>query len=839
MEAPDLTKIAKQLLDEATKLIVESFPELKLLVIETIEYVFVPRAIARQVALAILLETGAVTLNQILHLVQKLYCNFSSRSRLIRQLETKQQDALTQDAWMDLAEQIDNIQENDIWRTEPSCPLYEADRISSRIDEFMHLMRRRDVFDLMFTLRGGIARNTFGLLHEGLFSKAMAGTKMLVETYHNIVCASLDFVCDSQPLPGEEMIPTEAKLAFFNETRHMYGRTALMLSGGAALGHYHVGVVKALMSNGLLPRVLSGASAGSVLCAMIGTRTDEECQDLYSFKGTNSPGHSGKLIIEFFRPIGAVAAGIPKRETSNELQEVLQNTAGAFKDGKRTWQLFFPIPIRTFTSTLYDILTGHKRAQDVLMNDTEYFRQCCRDNVGDFTFQEAFDRTGRILNITVSPKNRSDPPRLLNYLTAPHVLVWSAAVASASLPGVFEANSLLVKDADGTERSESATIASFIDGSMEQDLPMQQLSEMFNINHFIVSQANPHAVFLTSFGMSKIGKNIWNNRVMNLLSGVLLFLKNQAKCWIGNIVEMIGGQRIAPMWDTRRGFGKQFFTQEYEGRDIDVSLIPWINHRSLFSALLHCIYNPSREEWLEWVSAAERETWRYIPKIKSHVAVEMTLDKCVQRLRKRIVVESIDTKGIMNKERMNNRVPSFFTSASLVNMSGLGVTDRYSIGELELDEKSTCSDDRPNTGQGREFPVGWGGLGLRGNHSTGSLNRSTSGGSGLFLMDHEVEDEAYTASRYSMQQEAGEHPSHNGTRDEAGTTVEFGGYMKTTSMADFYYKRSHGSSLGALSTAAASVAADEENEVQSTAPKPLTPTSPSNTTDTTIHHANC
>ena len=46
------------------------------------------------------------------------------------------------------------------------------------MDEFVHLMRRRDVFELMFILRGGIARNKFGLLHEGLFSKALAGTKV-------------------------------------------------------------------------------------------------------------------------------------------------------------------------------------------------------------------------------------------------------------------------------------------------------------------------------------------------------------------------------------------------------------------------------------------------------------------------------------------------------------------------------------------------------------------------------------------------------------------------------------------------------------------------------------
>lgn len=85
-------------------------------------------------------------------------------------------------------------------------------------------------------------------------------------------------------------------------------------------------------------------------------------------------------------------------------------------------------------------------------------------------FQEAFDRTGRILNIVVTPANRGDPPRLLNYLTSPHVLVWSAALASSSLPGVFEANRLMVKDVDGTERYESATEMKFSDGSMEQDL---------------------------------------------------------------------------------------------------------------------------------------------------------------------------------------------------------------------------------------------------------------------------------------------------------------------------------------------------------------------------------
>jgi hypothetical protein len=154
------------------------------------------------------------------------------------------------------------------------------------------------------------------------------------------VVKALNFVCD---VPVDrDGISCDTKLAFFNETRHAYGRTALLLSGGAGkymknsfqylnmfvspwthvnihsrssfrvctistpqyriftysferdrtlmdscsphlcfcisltdmagLGFYHVGFVKALFEQGILPRVLSGASAGSIISSMIGVR---------------------------------------------------------------------------------------------------------------------------------------------------------------------------------------------------------------------------------------------------------------------------------------------------------------------------------------------------------------------------------------------------------------------------------------------------------------------------------------------------------------------------------------------------------------------------------------
>ena len=185
-------------------------------------------------------------------------------------------------------------------------------------------------------------------------------------SYHNVVCAALDFVCDAPVGAGEAPIPTDARLAFFNETRHAYGRTALLLSGGAALGFYHVGVVKTLMENRLMPRVLGGSSAGSIVCAMIGTRTDEECErDLFSVKGTDAPGHSGRLAINFFRPLGTDEADSTNQgdHVKNDIAEVYRNTAGFMHDAKRTWQIFIPIGLRRFSSIVYDLLTGNRRAQ--------------------------------------------------------------------------------------------------------------------------------------------------------------------------------------------------------------------------------------------------------------------------------------------------------------------------------------------------------------------------------------------------------------------------------------------------------------------------------------------
>jgi hypothetical protein len=58
--------------------------------------------------------------------------------------------------------------------------------------------------------------------------------------------------------------------------------TDLRAAGGASLGMYHFGVIRALFLQGLLPRVLSGSSAGSIVMAIVGVRTTEELSEMCS-----------------------------------------------------------------------------------------------------------------------------------------------------------------------------------------------------------------------------------------------------------------------------------------------------------------------------------------------------------------------------------------------------------------------------------------------------------------------------------------------------------------------------------------------------------------------------
>ena len=60
--------------------------------------------------------------------------------------------------------------------------------------------------------------------------------------------------------------------------------------------------------------------------------------------------------------------------------------------------------------------------KDGYLLDVHVLEECVRANVGDLTFEEAYGRTKRVLNITIPTAEGGEVPSLLNYLTAPDVV---------------------------------------------------------------------------------------------------------------------------------------------------------------------------------------------------------------------------------------------------------------------------------------------------------------------------------------------------------------------------------------------------------------------------------
>lgn len=54
--------------------------------------------------------------------------------------------------------------------------------------------------------------------------------------YIDAFTGHLDYICEAK----SSQVTADEKMTFFRETRMAYGRTALVLSGGGALGSFHL-----------------------------------------------------------------------------------------------------------------------------------------------------------------------------------------------------------------------------------------------------------------------------------------------------------------------------------------------------------------------------------------------------------------------------------------------------------------------------------------------------------------------------------------------------------------------------------------------------------------------
>jgi TAG lipase/steryl ester hydrolase/phospholipase A2/LPA acyltransferase len=195
----------------------------------------------------------------------------------LRKLEQDMNGAESYEQWRESAQAYDQASGMSRWRQVDQSKLYDYASIRRRVDRLRSLRARGDDVGLLFTLNEGIHGNMGGMGNSKLHQEAHAGTKVLIEDYVDEIVEALKYLAELE----SDDISYADKLDFFYRANHCYGRSALMLSGGGVLGFYHLGVVKSLLERKLLPRVISGSSAGSMIAGVLGTHTVADLVKFY------------------------------------------------------------------------------------------------------------------------------------------------------------------------------------------------------------------------------------------------------------------------------------------------------------------------------------------------------------------------------------------------------------------------------------------------------------------------------------------------------------------------------------------------------------------------------
>jgi TAG lipase/steryl ester hydrolase/phospholipase A2/LPA acyltransferase len=207
------------------------------------------------------------------------------------------------------------------------------------------------------------------------------------------------------------------------------------------------------------------------------------------------------------------------------------------------------------------------------------------------------------------------------------MLIRISSCASCSVPVLFSAATLQAKDIKTGEIGPwNPTPQQWIDGSVDNDLPMTRLAEMFNVNNFIVSQVNPHVVpfllkeeeFLTSEAQDAHAPSRlrWLQTWTDLAKDEALFRMQE-------LVEL-------GFFPTTLTKCASVMSQKYSG---DINIYPEIS----YSDFPYMLTNPTSEFMLQAALCGERATWPKMSRIQNHMKIELALDDAVKQLQTRVV----------------------------------------------------------------------------------------------------------------------------------------------------------------------------------------------------------
>ncbi|KAF3196314.1 hypothetical protein TWF679_005364 [Orbilia oligospora] len=503
----------------------------------------------------------------------------SPHYRTLEELHGLLATATTFEEWQEAAERLDALLGKDVWRKNPISKRYDYKMIQERLEALEKARSDGDVAGLVNLLRSGMLRNLGNICHGNLYSQSYAGTKLLIEDYIQSVMASLYYIAELPPSP---ILSPQTKLDILHDTRSSFGRTSLILQGGAIFGLYHIGVVRALLLRNLLPRIITGTGVGALIAALVCIHTDAELPGFLCGEGIDLSAFAGK----------------EKGGVKRKLLRILR--------------------------------TGY-------LLDIGVIERCVRANVGDLTFEEAYQRTKRVLNITLAEQKGiggAEIPGLLNHITTPNVLIYTAACASNATGGLYKAVELLCKDHNGvvvpytstipqrqgSPGSEATTTATNTITTVKTKLssrrhgdprgsPHARVAELFNVNHFIVSQARPYiAPFISPAHTHSTSSSFY--KVLGLE--------------IRHRLQQIDTLGLLPT-----GIRKFLIDEVVPGSTLTV--VPdlgWMDFEML-------VENPNYERVGYWVMKGEKSVWPVCGEVEVRCGVEFCLERLWEEVRSR------------------------------------------------------------------------------------------------------------------------------------------------------------------------------------------------------------
>lgn len=471
---------------------------------------------------------------------------FSKNKRIKRKLEA----AETYEEWLKYAATQDELTGKAEWKLVEECELYDNEEIKLRLEKLRKERTEGDDEGVLFLLNEGIHGNMGGMGNPKLHTQALSGTKQLIVDYVDEIASALLHIADS----NNENISFKEKLDFFHRASLCFGRSALMLSGGGQLGNFHMGVLKALAEVDLIPDVISGASAGSLYAALVGTRSNEE-------------------LLEFL--------------AEDRLLNILEKEAIIYKKIAKNQDLVKVQDLETIVENV----------------------------IPNLTFQEAFQLTGRKINISVAPYGTKQKSRLLNAIASPNVLIRSAVMASCAIPGIFPPVTLMAKNKDG-ETQMYLPSRKWIDGSMSNDLPEKRLSRLYQVNHFIVSLTNPLVLPFVTDPSKETGRFAPIKKFgLSVMKETTQFNYSIAKRFF----------KYAPSSVALAANNINSIVQQNYLGDINILAdFSVFNSRKVLSAL-------SFDELNELIRKGEKATWSKIEAIRITTKIGRILDKILER----------------------------------------------------------------------------------------------------------------------------------------------------------------------------------------------------------------